>query len=143
MDKFREVKKIERPWQPRNRNLRYRTPDGLDFFLQSILASDPLCRRRMLEKHVDRTSIYRYGIRPPPPAPLFLLRYFPSFSFTLLCHLVCVFLNSIGKENVGRALFYTHIHTDMALSFSVSVLPSLSLALDRQVHLRTSRSSGE
>lgn len=143
MDKFREVKKIERPWQPRNRNLRYRAPDGLDFFspiypcLRSSLQATDV--RETCRSHVN-LPIWDSS---PPLAPLFLLRYFPSFSFTLLCHLVCVFLNSIGKENVDRALFYTHVHTDTALSFSVSVPPSLSLALDRQVHLRTSRSSGE
>jgi len=75
VDKFREVKKIER-LAARSRNLRYRARTGLDFFLQSIFASDPPCRRWMLEKHVDRTSIYRYGIDPSVPLLFSSIRIF-------------------------------------------------------------------
>jgi len=89
----------------------------------------------MLEKHVDLTSIYRYGIRSLRSSLPFLSIFLFYFIFY---HLAYIFLNSIGKENVDRALFYihtrTHIHTHTrarVLSFSVSVCSSLFFALDR------------
>lgn len=134
MDKFQEVKKIER-LAGRSRNLRYRTRTGLDFFLQSIFASDPLCRRWMLEKHVDRTSIYRCGILRSLLSLSFPSSHPPLLPY--LRHLAYVFLNSIGKENIDRALFYTHTHTHTLtrpfLSSFPFPRPCPSLSIDRSI----------